>query len=463
MKDNLDPLFNPRSVAVIGLSESPEKQSHYPIKSLMEGGFSGAIYPVHPRLSRIYGHKVYPSIEDIPDGTDLALIVMPAHLVPSTLEDCARKGIKGAVILAGGFKESGLEKGARLQEEIAVIADRAKIRIIGPNSVGILNTHAGLNTTFEPSLNDVCKGNIAIVSQSGGVCAFLLHAMIDQDLGVSLTMSLGNRANLDFPEVIEYLGEHKQTKVIALYIEGLDNPRRFIEAARKVAGKKPIVAYTACDQSLSQAACSHTGALAGNPEVYNTALTQAGIIQVDDLTELIDTAKALAFQPPPLGNRVAILSPQAGPGIVAANACCRCGLALARFSKEGRKILEELAGTSSFSENPFDLGAPLIRDTTLAFHKALEILLNEEGVDALILSSVYHPLFVPFIDSLISLVEEKALPKPVVSFGTSPKGVADGQIARLEKNNIPVYPFPERAAKALAGLVRYGKVRDLAF
>lgn len=458
MRHNLDALFYPNSVAVIGLSEAPEKQSHYPVKSLMESGFAGKIYPVHPHLSRIYGRKVYASVKDIPNGVDLAMIVMPAQMVPSALEDCVRKGIRGAVILSGGFKESGLEAGASLQEEIVTIADRAGIRIIGPNSVGLMNTYNGLNTTFEPSFNDACKGNIAVVSQSGGVCSFLLHSMIDQNLGVSLTLSLGNRGNVDFPDIIEYLGEHEPTRVITLYIEGLDNPRRFIEVARKVAGKKPIVACTACDESFSQATCSHTGALAGNPEVYNTALSQAGIILADDLTGLMDMAKTLAFQPLARGNRVAILSPQAGPGIVAAHACRRYGLVLADFSPEGKKELEEVAGTPFFSQNPFDLGAPFIRDTTGAFHKVLEILLNEEGVDALIMSGVHHPLFVPFIDSFINIVEERELPKPVVIFGTSPRAVADRQISRLERNSIPVYPFPERAVKALSGLVRYGEV-----
>ena len=267
-----------------------------------------------------------------------------------------------------------MESGAKLQEEITAIADRAKIKIIGPNSVGIGNPYANFNATLESSFIDACKGNIAIVSQSGGVCAFLLNSMINQNLGISLVMSLGNRGNVDFADLVEYLGEHQQTKVIALYIEGLDNPHRLMEAARGVVAKKPIVAYKAGGESLSRATFSHTASLAGRYEVYHAAFSQAGIILVDDLTELIDVAKALAFQPPPQGNRVAILSGQAGPGIVAASACQRYGLALADFSPQGKKRLGELAGTLFFSENPFDMGAAFVKDTTQIFHKALEIL-----------------------------------------------------------------------------------------
>ena len=461
MRGNFDTLFYPHSVAVVGVSESPEKWAYHPIRNLIEGGFRGGIYPVNPRLSQIFGLKVYPSVKAITARVDVAIILLPAHLVPSVLKECAQKGIRGAVILSAGFEESGMEWGAKLQEAITAIADRAKIKIIGPNSVGIGNPYANFNATLESSFTDVDKGNIAIVSQSGGVCAFLLNSMINQNLGISLVMSLGNRGNVDFADLVEYLGEHQQTKVIVLYIEGLDNPHRLMEAARGVVTKKPIVAYKAGEESLSRATFSHTASLAGRYELYHAAFSQAGIILVDDLTELIDVAKALAFQPPPRGDKVAILSPQAGPGIVAASACQRYGLALANFSPQGKKRLGELVSTPFFSENPFDMGAAFVKDSTQIFHKALEIVLSEEGVDAMVVSSVYHPLSMPLIESLINIVDEKVVTKPIVAFGSSPKGIADQQIARLEKNNIPIYPLPDRAVKALAGLVRYGKVRYL--
>lgn len=439
--DNLDTLFYPQSVAVIGVSESPQKLAYYPVKHLVDGGFSGGIYPVNPRLSEIFGLRVYPSIEAIPE-VDMAIIVVQAHLVPPILKECAQKRIRGTVILSGGFEELGMESGAKLQEEITAIANKAKIKIIGPNSVGIGNPYASLNATLESSFIDVCKGNIAIVSQSGGVCAFLLNSMINQNLGISLVMSLGNRGNVGFADLVEYLGKHQQTKVITLYIEGLDNPHRLMEAARGVVAKKPVVVYKAGGESLSRATFSHTASLAGRYEVYNAAFSQAGILLTDDLTELIDVSKALAFQPPSRGNRVAILSPQAGPGIVAANACQRYGLALADFSLQGKKRLGELVSTPFFSENPFDMGTALTKDTTRIFREALEIVLSEEGVDAIVISSVYHPLNTPLIESLVNLLSDKAVTKPIVAFGTSPKGIADQQIARLEMNSIPDIPSP---------------------
>ncbi|MFC1923991.1 acetate--CoA ligase family protein [Chloroflexota bacterium] len=459
--ENLDPLFNPRSVAVIGATESPARVGYYPLKNLIDFGFTGEIYPVNPRLSRIFGLKAYPSLEAIPGEVDMAVIVVMADSVPSVLKDCARKGVKGVVIPSTGFKELGMESGEKLQDEIVAIANKAEINIIGPNTMGLLNSYANLNATLEPSFKDVIKGDIAVICQSGGVCAFLLSSMINENLGVSLAMGLGNRGNLDFADIIEYLGQHQQTRAIALYIEGLDDPHRFIEAARKVTAGKPIVAYKVAGEHLGQATYSHTASLAGRYEVYHSAFSRAGVILVDDLTGLMDVAKAMAFQSPPRGNRVAILSGQAGPGIVAADACHRHGLALAEFSARGKERLGDLVGTPSFSENPFDMGAAPIKDTIHIFHEAFEVMLSEEGVDAIVVSCVYHPLNVPIIDSFINLLEPKAITKPVIAFGSSPDGINDGQIARLEKNRVPVYPLPDRAVKALVGLVKYGMARQL--
>ncbi|MFC1923990.1 acetate--CoA ligase family protein [Chloroflexota bacterium] len=461
--NNLDALFHPRSVAVVGASESPLKVSHYPLKNIIDKGFTGEIYPVNPRLSQVLGLKVYPSLEAIPTEVDMVFIGVAAHMVPSILEECSRKGVKGAVITTAGFKEYGIESGAKLQEEIAAIANKADIKIIGPNTIGFVNPYANLNATIVPTFKDASRGNIAVVSQSGGVCSFLLNSMIDQNLGISMAMSLGNRVNVDFADAVEYLGEHQQTRVIALYIEGLDDPRRFIEAARKVTIHKPIVAYKGGGGSLSRASYSHTGSLAGSHEAYNAAFSQSGILAIDDSAELIDVAKALAFQNPPRGNRVAILSLQAGTGIIAAQACQRNGLALADFSAEGRGGLEEIIGPYFFTENPVDLGGMWIgRDVDYRiFRKILGIILREEGVDAIVAIAVYGPLIPPFIDAHVSLAKDKELTKPVFFCCDSPKGSAYHEITKLENSNIPVYPFPERAVRALAGLVRCGEARQL--
>jgi len=458
--NDFGPLFEPHSIAVIGASDSPTKISYCCVESLVEGGFGGRIYPVNPRSSEILGLKGYSSVEDIPDEVDMAVIVVAADMVSFVLEECARKGIKGAVIITAGFKELGTELGTKLQEEIVALANRAEIKIIGPNTIGVVNPYASLNATFLPSFKDVRRGNVAVVTQSGGVCSFMLHSAINEDVGVSLATSLGNRANVNFADVLEYLGDHPQTRAIALHIEGVDDPRRLMETARRVVRKKPIAVYKPEGSLLDQAAYSHTGSLAGKHEAYGAALSQAGIVSTQDTTELMDVAKALASQPPPRGSRVAILSLQAGPGIIAASACQRYGLTLANFSPQAKKRLKELAITSSFSENPIDMAGAFTQSGTnhQIWQEIVELALADEGVDAVVLSALYHRLDLPFIERIAGLAQGKGLAKPLVVCRDSPLGIAHPEIARLEENRIPVYPSPHRAVKALAGMVRYGQV-----
>ena len=457
MAKDFTPLFHPKSVAVVGASDSPLKISYCCVESLVEGGFGERIYPVNPRSSEILGLKVYPSVADIPYLVDMAVVAVAAHMVPSVLEECARKGIKSIVIITAGFKELGTESGAELQEEIVAIANRAGINVIGPNTMGIVNPYASLNATFLPSFKDVNRGHVAIVTQSGGVCSFLLHSAINENLGISLAASLGNRANVDFADVVEYLGDHPQTRAIALHVEGIGNPRRLVDSARKVVRKKPIVVYKPSGPIPEKTVFSHTGSLAGSQEFYDAAFSQAGMVAVQDTTELMDVAKALAFQPPPTGNKVAILSLQAGPGMIAASACYRHGLALADLSPRSKERLGELAITPSFSDNPIDMAGAFTQSGTnhQTWQAILELALNDEGVDAVVLSALYHRLDTPFIELVADLARDKGVQKPLIVCRDSPLGIARPAIARLEENSIPVYPSPDRAVKAMAGLVRY--------
>lgn len=457
MTEGLGSLFHPHSIAVIGASASPQKMGYCCVESLVGGRFGGRIYPVNPRSPEILGLKAYPSLDAIPDQVDMAITVVVAGMVPSVLKECAHKGVKGVVIITAGFKELGTVSGARLQDEVIAIANKAEIKILGPNTMGVLNPHAHLNATFLSSFKDVRQGNIAIICQSGGVCSFLLHSAINENLGVSLAMSLGNRGNVDFADVVEYLGDHAQTETIALHIEGIDNPVRLLEAAKKVVGAKPIVAYKPGGDLLNQAAYSHTGSLAGKHEVYRAAFSQAGIVSVEDSTELMDVAKVLAFQRPPKGNKVAVLSLQAGPGMIATYACQRYGLALASYSPQSRKRLKELARAASFSENPIDMAGAFTESGSnhQIWQEIVELALRDEGVDAIIVSTLYHRLDVPFLEWIASLARGRQLAKPLVVCRDSPLGSARPEITALEENRIPVYPAPERAVKALAGLVRY--------
>jgi acyl-CoA synthetase (NDP forming) len=450
--EEFNPVFYPESVAVVGASDSPLKGGHLTLLNLMQR-FKGKIYPVNSHLPEILGLKAYPSLSAIPGKVDLALIVVPAPSVLPVMKECAQKRVKGVIITTSGFRELG-EPGAKLQDEVTAVADEAGIKVIGPNTFGMVNPYAELNAGFGPSFEGLKRGHIAVITQSGGVCALLLDSMIKQNIGVSLAMSLGNRGNIEFSDLIKYLAEEPRTKVIALYLEGIEEPRKLMEAAKQVVNKKPIVAYKVAQESLSQATYSHTGSLAGKYELYRTAFAQAGIIQADNCTELIDIAKALAFQPPPRGNRVAIVTTQGGPGIIAAYVCQNSGLTLANLSSQTKQRLRELIGPLTSCQNPIDV-AWAARDVETS-EEIIAITMDEEGVDALIINALTHGVGSKFKEAIISLAHKRQL-KPLVFFWDS-STEDDPHIIELEENNIPAYPLPDRAAEALSGLVKYGEI-----
>lgn len=302
-------LFYADSVAVIGATSDFTKLGFYAMYSMLN--YNGKVFLVNPRFKELEGRKVYPSISDVPEDIDLAIIVVPAGMILDVLRECAQKGVKAASIITALFKEIGAE-GEKLQEEMASVANEAGIKIIGPNTIGFANIHRGLNASFNPFFGNLKKGNIAVFCQSGGISSILCNMALDENIGISKIASLGNRVNVDFPEILEYLLYDDETDVIAIHIEGLNNTRSFMEVAKKVVKEKPIVAYKVGKTDINKAAYSHTGSLAGDYKLYNAMFKQAGVIPVDDPIELLDAAKALAFQHAPAGNRIAVLTQQAG-------------------------------------------------------------------------------------------------------------------------------------------------------
>jgi len=312
--EQLNHIFYPKSIAVVGVSGEPKKIGAMALRSLLDAGFEGKLYGVNPNFTKLWGVKVYPSVSSIPDELNLAVIVIPAELTADVVSDCAKKGVKGTIILSSGFKELGSDSGLELQDRIRDIANSSGMKLVGPNCLGILNPNYNLNATFLTELGLNKPGGVALVTQSGAMSLHLTNALTTENVGLSKMVSVGNRANLHFDEVVDYLAQDDETKVIMLYIEGIERPRQLMQVAKKVVKKKPIIAYKGGRTvELNQASLSHTGALAGNYELYKAAFAQAGIIGVDSLTELIDTAKALAFQPPAPGNRVAVLSSPTTP------------------------------------------------------------------------------------------------------------------------------------------------------
>jgi len=453
--EQLNHFFYPRTIAVVGASSNPEKAGFMCLENLLEIGFGGRVYPVNPGLSEAFGMKVYPSVGDIPGEIDLAIVIIPAQFAMPVIEECVVKGIKGVILITAGFREVGTEIGSELQDKIRDVASRSGMRIIGPNTLGLINPGINLNATFQSTLNLSKVGNVAVVAQSGGMLIHITHTLTDLNIGISKAVGLGNRCDLDFDEVVTYLAQDEETRVIILYMEGIEQPRELMKVARQVVKKKPILAYKGGKiGGIGRATFSHTGALAGEYQFYKAAFVQAGMIEVDDSTELIDITKALIFQPPSSGDRVAILSVQAGPGIVIADRCHRLGLRLAELSPATKQRLRQLASPLNPVDNPVDI-AWRTNDFD-ACREMFKVVLEDAGVDGMIVTAVSFPPGMEVMRAVIDVAGYRD--KPITVCLDSPLGVSYASLHALEESGVPVYPLPEKAATGLAGLVRYGRI-----
>jgi acyl-CoA synthetase (NDP forming) len=456
---NMKILFNPESVAVIGASDKDAKLGFHVMKSLTKGGFTDTIIPVNPSGSEIMGLKAFPSIADYEGPIDLAIVVLPAGLVPGVFRECARKGVKGIVLITAGFKEIDDPAGADLHEEIAGIANEAGIPVIGPNTFGMINFHAELNASFTPEFSRLKKGSICLVSQSGGISHLLGFMAMRADVGFSKIVGLGNRLNVDFAQMLEYLMDDSDTKVIVLYIEGVDEPRNLIQSAKKYNGKKPIIAYkTGKGMVGDQASLSHTGSMAGRHEIYTGALTQAGILTVDNTETLLDTAKAMASCPVPYSPGMAVLSGQAGPGMAACDLCVEQGLTIVRFTKKTQQKVNELLPPLALRTNPVDMG-PAWYDSS-AIKGIVRAVMDDDNVGGILFLMMFASANADALKGISGLLEKWGQQKPVISCILSPPGIWDEQIRALEETGALVnYPTPERATRVMANLWEYGKMK----
>jgi len=449
---SLEKMFNPNSVAVVGASDNPFKMGYYCLKSLLN--FKGKVYPVNPNRNVIQGLKAYPSILDVPDEVDLAVVVTPADYVVGIVEECAKKGVRGVVVITAGFREVG-GGGVHLQEEIVRVSHSSGVRILGPNTFGFVNTHAGVNATFTDVLGELKTGNISVVTQSGGVCHIFCYEAITQGIGVNLAVGLGNRCDIDFPEMMRYLARDEKTKVIALHIEGLDDPRSFLEAAKEVVKVKPVVAYKVGRAKVDKESLSHTGSMAGDYRLYDALFKQAGVIAVDSITELFDVSKALSITEPPKGRRVAIVSVQAGPAIIISDVCKNNGLEIPEFTEETRRKIEDLLPPVTIRSNPVDLAFAYNPAVGL---EVIRLVLQDRNVDVLIMFQLYHPAVPPIAKMLVEAVRESG--KPAIVALQAPRDLVRNEVEALEKGGIPVYPTPERAAKVAVYLAKYRQILD---
>lgn len=452
--DNLRSLFNPTSVAVIGASANPDKLGFHVMKSLVSGNFGGTIIPVNPGSEKIMGIRALPSIDAFAGTIELAVVVLPADRVPGIFKQAIRKGVKGMVLITAGFKEIEDPRGGELQDLLARLALEARMPVIGPNTFGIINLHRRLNASFTPQFSQLPKGHISLVSQSGGMSHLLAFAAMRQHIGFSKIIGLGNRLTVDFAEMVAYLMEDPETRVIILYLEGLDDPRRLIGVARKYRGKKPIIAYkTGRASSGDRASLSHTGSLAGKQEIYEGALKQAGILCLQETELFLDAAHALAKSPVLKGKRVAILSGQAGPGMAACDICEAEGLEISAFRPRTQQMINERLPPLALRTNPVDLGPAWYNASVLS--GIVRAVMEDENVDGLLLLMMYASANEGVVPGLSGLLREWKQKKPVVTCFLSPTGIWDDWIFELESEGTLVnFPTPERAAKAMAALLR---------
>lgn len=452
--------FEPDSVAIVGASNAPGKFGYFLIKNLMDLGFKGRIYPVNPNLETTLGLKAFPKVNSIPCEVDLSVIVVPAVHVPEIMRDCAEKHVKGVVICSSGFRELGSE-GARREQEIAEIARESGMRIVGPNTTGIINTASNFTTTFIPIPNPK-RGPVAFIAQTGLFAAATLYWLVStQNFGLSKVAGLGNKCDVDDSDILDYLAEDEETKVIAIYMEGIEKGRRFLETAQRVSKTKPLVILKAGKSEAGvKAASSHTGSLSVDDRVFDAVCKRAGIIRVENLEELVDVVKAFAYLPIPRGNRVAIISFTGAGGVMSADSCSRYGLSVTDLSESTLTRLQSNLPSWGRAGNPID-AEPLFErvGAESSIRLSLEATLEDDRVDCVSLVLVSMPVFDFDISRLISGFKMMYPEKPIVVHIIGLKESVDSHTRKLEEIGVPVYPSIERGIAALSALYRYRQVQ----
>lgn len=451
MNPALDCILRPKSVAVIGASSSKGALGREIFDKLLKTGFNGPVYPVNPTAQYVHSVKAYSCLSDIPDKVDLAVIVIPKQFVLEVVKECAECGVKGVVVITAGFKETG-EKGAAVEREIVDVIKKNNMRMVGPNCMGVINMTPDirLDTSFAPTVPD--SGNVAMASQSGALGQTILEHAHELNLGVSMFVSIGNKADVSGNDLLEYWGDDPSVDVILMYLESFGNPRRFIKLTKDISRKKPIIVVkSGRTASGAKAASSHTGALSGADVAYDTLFKQYGVIRADTINQMFDYALGFAHVPLPKGNRVAIITNAGGPGIMAADACDSAGLQVTQLSPTTKaKLIEKLVSEASL-ENPVDLLAGARPED---FQCALQAILCDENVDAVIVIFVAPIITDPQqVAAKISSVACQ-FDKPVLGCFMGVKGVATG-VEELHRHGIPAYPFPELTVRTLAAMYAY--------
>jgi acetyl coenzyme A synthetase (ADP forming)-like protein len=465
--DNLDAIFSPQSLAVIGASKTPGKVGHDIFVNILKGGYRGTLYPVNPKARSVSSVRAYATISDIPDSVDLAMVILPPRPALTAVKEAIDKGIKGVVIVSAGFREVGGE-GLEIENTIVGLCREAGVRVVGPNCLGVINPLADVRLNASFSARMPKAGNISFISQSGALCTAVLDFAADRDFGFSKFISIGNKADIDELDLLRYFHQDKDTEVIMLYLEELRRGPEFIEAVKEITSgdfrPTPVVVIKSGRTTAgARAAASHTGALAGTEGVYDAIFQQSGIIRVDSIDELFDFATAFAYKNEsalgklrrkvPDGNRVAIVTNAGGPGIVATDMTITSGLQLATFSEETIEVLDSHLPKTANLQNPVDVigDAPMDR-----YENALAAVIRDEGVDgALVILTPQSMTDVLGTAEAIVRIARRSH-KPILCCFMGIIDVSFG-VKYLQENGVPVFKFPENAAKAFGALYQYSR------
>ena len=452
--EQLKYLFMPKSVAIIGASRYPGKIGHEILRNLIEYCFEGKIYPINPTAEKILGLKVYPTILDVSDEVDLAVIAIPAHKVPHVLEECGEKGVKTSAIVSSGFGEIG---NIELERKVLEIARKYGIRVLGPNIMGVVYTHSKLNASFGP--RDVVKGNIAFLSQSGALGIALIGWTITEEIGLSAVVSLGNKVDIDDADLLEFFYEDENTKVITIYMEGLRDGKKFMKVAAKVTKKKPVIVLKS-GRSVrgAKAAASHTGSLAGADKIFDAAFKQTGILRAITFEDMFDWARALATQPPIKTNKAVIITNGGGAGVMAADAAEEYGVNILEPSPKLMETFRKYMPEFGSPKNPVDLTGHADAET---YYEVMKTAFESKEVGAIIVLYCKTPVLNPMdmakaVVDAVKDAKESGYVKPIV---VNMLGGEDTIKASKELNRkgIPSYPIPERAVKTLGAIIKWSK------
>ena len=452
LSTSLTPYFAPRGIAVVGASTDPYKLGYGLARNLVQCNYQGVIHFVNPKGGSLFNRPIYTSIREVPEPVDLAIILIPAEGVAKVLKECAERGIHAVIVASGGFRETG-EYGAKLEHELLEIARQSGIRMIGPNCIGLLDTHLPLDATFLPPPGPP-PGDVAFISHSGAICAAVIDWARGQGFGLSRLVSLGNQADVNETDVLAPVAEDQFTHVLTLYLEGVSDGRKFVQEARKITRRKPIVALKVGRYPAGQrAAASHTGALAGQENAFNAAFRRAGVIRADTSEELFDWARALAWCPLPKGRAVAILTSAGGPGVTAADALEMNGMSLAVLAPETQTKLAQLLPPAASLINPVDM---LASASPEQFAACLQVLLADQGVNGVMVVTPPPPMHTAgaVAKSMIPVIQNSDKPVTIALMG---ERLIQEAVEHFRAARVPEYRFPERAASALAVLAQHAE------